>query len=37
MARTRKSWREKLEDPVAGLLKVCEVPGFEKSLVCTGR
>jgi hypothetical protein len=26
MARTRKSWREKLENPVAGLPKVCEVP-----------
>jgi hypothetical protein len=26
MARARKSWREKLENPVAGLPKVCEVP-----------
>ncbi len=26
MVRTRKSWREKLENPVAGLPKVCEVP-----------
>jgi len=26
MARTRKSWREKLENPVPGLPKVCEVP-----------
>ncbi len=26
MTRTRKSWRQKLEDPVAGLPKVVEVP-----------
>ena len=26
MVRTRKTWREKLENPVAGLPKVCEVP-----------
>ena len=26
MVRTRKSWREKLASPVAGLPKVCEVP-----------
>ncbi len=26
MARARKSWHEKLENPVAGLPKVCEVP-----------
>ena len=26
MARARKSWREKLENPVAGLPKVCDVP-----------
>lgn len=26
MARARKSWREKLENPVPGLPKVCEVP-----------
>lgn len=26
MAIARKSWREKLENPVAGLPKVCEVP-----------
>lgn len=26
MARARKSWREKRENPVAGLPKVCEVP-----------
>jgi len=26
MVRTRKSWREKLENPVAGLPKGCEVP-----------
>ncbi|MEN6337788.1 MAG: hypothetical protein ABFE01_26330 [Phycisphaerales bacterium] len=26
MARARKTWREKLENPVAGLPKVCEVP-----------
>ena len=26
MARARKSWHEKLEQPVAGLPKVCEVP-----------
>ena len=26
MARARKSWHEKLEKPVAGLPKVCEVP-----------
>jgi hypothetical protein len=26
MAKARKSWREKLENPVAGLPKVCEVP-----------
>jgi hypothetical protein len=26
MVRTRKTWREKLEIPVAGLPKVCEVP-----------
>ncbi|MEN6425525.1 MAG: hypothetical protein ABFE13_09190 [Phycisphaerales bacterium] len=26
MARARKSWREKLENPVAGLPKVCEMP-----------
>lgn len=26
MVRARKSWREKLENPVPGLPKVCEVP-----------
>jgi hypothetical protein len=26
MVRARKTWREKLENPVAGLPKVCEVP-----------
>lgn len=26
MARTRKTWRQKLENPVPGLPKVCEVP-----------
>ncbi len=26
MVRTRKNWREKLENPVAGLPKVCQVP-----------
>ena len=26
MARARKSWHEKLENPVAGLPKVCDVP-----------
>ncbi len=26
MARARKSWRQKLENPPAGLPKVCEVP-----------
>ncbi len=30
MARARKSWREKQEDPVAGLFKVSD---FEKSLM----
>lgn len=26
MVRTRKTWRERLENPVAGLPKVCDVP-----------
>jgi len=26
MARARKSWREKLANPVPGLPKVCDVP-----------